>query len=190
SMTLKDMIKRRIDGKRLRGSLITFCYVILLSSCILLGLIWLAAIYFVVFSNLENEILRALVFGITFGIALRIYLVSTALWNMSLVISILEEGINGFKALALSAYFSKGNERRWVVLMLVFFIWGQSLGLPCLYLGCFGTQCWILLQISLFCFGNVVKCIACVIYFHDCKIRILEKKVDEEIGRKVEAVHG
>lgn len=50
---------------------------------------------------------------------------------MSIVISILE-GIYGAEALALSAYFIRGNHRHGLILMLVFFLWGVSLRLPCL----------------------------------------------------------
>ncbi|PON59314.1 Transmembrane protein [Parasponia andersonii] len=187
SLTLKGMIEKPFYGTRLKGSLITFVYVIFLSTCTLLGLIWLVTTYFVVLRNPSYDILSGLVCGTAFVLLLRKYLEWHALWNMSLVISILE-GLYGVEALALSAYFSKGNERRGFVLMLVFFVWGQSLRLPCLYFGCFQTELWIVPQMSLFCFGNVLKWVACVVYFHECKNRTLEKKSNEDVGIKVEAV--
>ena len=187
SLTLKDMIQKPIYGTRLKGSLITFIFMIFLSTCTLLGLIWLVSIYCVVLRNLSFDVFSGIVCGTLFVLLLRKYLEWSALWNMSLVISILE-GLYGVEALALSAFFSKGNERRGFVLMLVFFVWGLSLRLPCLYFGCSEKELWIVPQISLFCFGNVLKWVACVVYFHDCKKRILEKKVDVEVGRKVEAI--
>ncbi|EXB82620.1 hypothetical protein L484_027799 [Morus notabilis] len=186
-MTFKDMVQRPIHGTTLRGSFVTFVYITILSTCYLLGLIWLVTLYFVVLRNPLCDVIFGLLCGIAFMFLLRIYLEWSAMWNMSLVISILE-GVYGVEAMALSNYFSRGNERRGLILMLVFFVLGVSLRLSCLLFGCLGSERWIVAQIGLFCLGNALKWVACVVYFHDCKNRIMEKKVDEEVGKKVEAV--
>lgn len=41
---------------------------------------------------------------------------------------------------------------------------------------------------GLFGVGNVMKWVVFVVFFVDCKKRIMEKKVDEEIGRENQAV--
>jgi Na+-driven multidrug efflux pump len=129
----------------------------------------------------------AVFYGVAFVALLTKYLEWSAMWNMSIVISVLE-GISGYEAFALSAYFSKGSERRGLILMIVFFVWGLGLRLPCLYFGCYEGWLGISVQIRLFCLRNVLKSVVCMVYFYDCKKRILEKKVDEEVGRDVKDV--
>ncbi|GMY26199.1 hypothetical protein FCV25MIE_21441 [Fagus crenata] len=214
-MTLKEMIKEAIYGARLRGTFITSYYVLFLSTCILLGLIFLAThavnmsssityfffpVCFGVFilplliKYLEWSTmwimstaisLLAGIYGGELSILLLIkYLECSAMWNMSIVISLLE-GIYGGEAFALSAYFSKGSERRGMILMLVFFVWGLSLRLPCVFFGCYEGGIGIVVRQSLFCLGNVLKWVVCVVYFYDCKKRTLEMKVDEQVGRDI-----
>ena len=97
-------------------------------------------------------------------------------------------GVIWVEAFALSAYFSKRIGRRGLLLMLVFLVWGLSLRLPCLYFGCYEGGRGIVAQICMFCLGNVLKWVVCTVYFCDCKKRILEKKVDEEVGRDIDAI--
>ncbi|XWS34830.1 hypothetical protein CRYUN_Cryun21dG0070900 [Craigia yunnanensis] len=187
SLTLKEMIQKPIQKTRLTGTFITSVYVHLLSTCTLLGLIWLVTNYYVVLRNFVFDVFFAVLYGAAFVALLTKYLEWTAMWNTSIVISILE-GIYGHEALAFSAYVIRGSERRGLLLMLVFFVWGNGLRLPCLYARCFEGGNGIIAQVSLFCVCNVMKWIACMVYFYDCKERILEKKVDEERGEKDEAV--
>ncbi|GMY26194.1 hypothetical protein FCV25MIE_21436 [Fagus crenata] len=185
-MTLKEMILKPIYGARLGGTFITSICVLHLSTCTLLGLIWLVT-YYVILENSMIKVFLAVFYGVAFVALLTKYLEWSAMWNMSIVISVLE-GIYGYEAFALSAYFSKGSERRGLILMIVFFVWGLGLRLPCLYFGCYEGWLGISVQISLFCLGNVLKWVVCMVYFYDCKKRILEKKVDEEVGRDVKDV--
>ncbi|KAM1722720.1 hypothetical protein ACFX11_021399 [Malus domestica] len=85
------------------------------------------------------------------------YLALSAVWNVSLVASILN-GVHGTKALALALSYSRGNKWQGLRLMLVFFAWGLSLRLLCLYFGMHEKENGIIAQISLFCLGNVLKC--------------------------------
>lgn len=184
--TLKEMVQRPIYGARVKGTFITSFHVLFLSTSTLLGLLWLATSYFAVWRNSMFHGFFVVLYGPIFGALLIKYWEWSAVWNMGIVISVLE-GTYGFQALALSTRFSKGSERRGLLLMLVFFVWGLGLRLPCLYFGCYG---WIgiVAHVSLLCLANVLKCLVCVVYFHDCKNRTLEKKVDVEIGREIKAV--
>ncbi|KAM4109896.1 hypothetical protein ACJW30_03G154100 [Castanea mollissima] len=185
---MKEMINKLYYGKRVRGIFITSIYILFVSTCILLGLIWLITnSYHFIIKDSVIDVFFAVFYGIAFVALLTKYLEWSAMWNMSIVISVLE-GIYGGEAFALSAYFNKGSEGRGLLLMLVFFVWGLGLRLPCLYFGCYEGGRGIVAQISLFCLGNVLKWVVCMVYFYDCKKRILEKKVDEEVGRDIEAV--
>ena len=196
---MKEMINKLYYGARVRGTFITSIYILFVSTCILLGLIWLItnsfrlglmwlfADYHFIIKDSAIDVFFAVFYGIAFVVLLTKYLEWSAMWNMSIVISVLE-GIYGGEAFALSADFSKGSEGRGLLLMLVFFVWGLGLRLPCLYFGCYEGGRGIVAQISLFCLGNVLKWVVCMVYFYDCKKWILEKKVDEEVGRDIEAV--
>ncbi|XP_060669223.1 uncharacterized protein LOC107428621 [Ziziphus jujuba] len=186
-MTLKDLLNMPVEVTRLKGTFITFVYVAILSVCTLLGLTWLVTTYFILLRSCFSYVLFAAVCGAIFVSVLTIYSALSAECNMSIVISILE-GIYGVEALALSAYFSRGNYRCGLNLMLVFLLWGIGLRLPCLYFGCYEEGYGIVAQISLVCLGNALKWIVCVVYFHECKKQILEKKYDEEVGTDVSAV--
>ncbi|KAL2618646.1 hypothetical protein AAZX31_08G278700 [Glycine max] len=109
------------------------------------------------------------------------YLEWSAMWNMSLVISVLE-GIYGVDAFSSSTYFSRGCHRRGLFLMMIFFAWGHLLRLPCYHVGGYEQGNAIFVQVGLFCMVNPLKWVACMIYFHDCKERKLKKKTDEESG--------
>ncbi len=171
-MTLiKGMIKEAIYGARLRGTFITSYYVLFLSTCILLGLI-----SFVTHAVNMSSSITDLYFPVCYGIfilpLLIKYLEWSAMWNMSIVISLLE-GIYGGEAFALSAYFSKGSEWRGLILMLIFSVWGLGLRLPCVFFGCYEGGIGIVVRSSLFCLGNVLKWVVFVVYFYDCKKRTL-----------------
>lgn len=178
-MSLKEMIQRPFNLARLRGTFITFVYVTLLSACTLLGLLWLVTTYFVILRNTMYYLIYAAICGASFVSLLGLYLALSAEWNMSVVISV-SEGIHGSAALALSSFFSVGNHRRGLILMLVFFVWGVVLRLPCLYIGYYtGGGYEIVAQICFFCLGNALKWVVCMVYFHDCQKQKLEKKVVE-----------
>ncbi|XP_004298587.1 PREDICTED: uncharacterized protein LOC101306912 [Fragaria vesca subsp. vesca] len=114
------------------------------------------------------------------------YLEWGAIWNMSIVISILEN-TKGANALTLSAYLSRGRERRQgLVLTLIFGVWGIGLKLTCLFFKHYERRGGIVAQIGLICTGNVVKWVAYMIYYQYCKKLISEKRVDVEIGQVVE----
>ncbi|KFK44459.1 hypothetical protein AALP_AA1G259200 [Arabis alpina] len=112
-------------------------------------------------------------------------------WNMGLVVSVLEEedengkGIYGRDALSLSAWYRRGHEKRDLWMMLMFLVFGLAMRMPCLYSKCSESSSrngvlYTSLYVGLICFGNVVKWVACVVCYHDCKTRFLRKKHDVE----------
>ncbi|KAM5566738.1 hypothetical protein ABKV19_015065 [Rosa sericea] len=175
-LTLMEMFHKPFDVTRVLGTLVTFVYVVIMSTSSLLGLVWLAAIYYVV-TMFFYDVLVIVWCWVGFVGLLTLYLGWIAALNMSVVISILE-GRYRTKAIALAICYSVGNEWRGFRLMLVFFAWEVALRLPCIYFGCKGTwSVGILTQIGLFCLGNVVKWVVFTIYFYDCKNREIERKL-------------
>jgi hypothetical protein len=186
--TLKEMMHRPIYGARMRGTFITSLYVLFFSTCTLSGLIFLVTSYFVVWRGSMFLGFFLVFYGPIFVALLAKYLEWSGVWNMSIVISVLE-GTYGAEALLHSAYFSRGSERRGQLLVLVFFVWGQGLRLSSLYFGWYEGGSWgIAAQVGLWCLGNVLKWVVFILYFYDCKKRTLEKKVDVELGRVTKAV--
>lgn len=184
-MTLKEMFETPFDLSRLRASFVTSIYVLFLTTTHQLGLLWIVLNYHVFLKDISFYVLLAVICSIAFAKVLRIYLEGSAIWNTSLVISVLE-GIYGVDALAVSAYFSKGNHRRGFFLMLIFFAWGHLVRLSCYHIGGYEQGNAIFVQVGLSCMVvNPLKWVVCMIYFHDCKERKLEKKTDEESGKDV-----
>ncbi|CAH8386929.1 unnamed protein product [Eruca vesicaria subsp. sativa] len=111
-------------------------------------------------------------------------------WNMGLVVSMLEEGedgqgIYGTDALALSSYYGRGHERSGLWVMLVFLLFAIATRIPCLCLKCSESSSgngvlYTSFYVGLICLGNIIKWVACVLLYHDCRTRVLEKKGDVE----------
>lgn len=178
-MTLKEMVcNQPFDKARLKAFLITSVYVLILSTCSdLLGFVWSATSYSFVFRYINHDKLLALWCCIASAALLTMYLAWNVIWNMSIVISILE-GIYGTKAFGIVTYLSTGNECRGFLLMLIFVAGEVTFRLPCLYFGCKERGSGILVaQSSLLCLGNAFKLVVFVIYFHDCKNRVIEKRL-------------
>ncbi|XP_061994142.1 uncharacterized protein LOC133712081 [Rosa rugosa] len=168
---------------RFKGTLVTSIWVLFLSTCTVVGSIWLVSVYYVLLRNFGyyNTYCRVLYKAACMAL-LANYLEWGAIWNMGIVISILENR-HGANALMFSAYLSRGRERRQgLVLMLIFGVWGLGLRLACLFFKCYEGKGGIVAQMGLFCTGNVVKWVAFMIYSYNCKILISEKRVDVEIG--------
>ncbi|KAJ9683467.1 hypothetical protein PVL29_019164 [Vitis rotundifolia] len=185
-MNLKERWHRSIGGVRLKGPLITSIYALLMSSLSLLGLVSLVTHFYMTL----RAILIAIFFGLLSIACLAKHMEWNAIWNMGVVMSVLEEK-QGVIALGVSAYVSRGCRRRGLSLMLIFFVWRLALRLSCLYVGWSEGGSGIVVtavQVSLVCFGNVLKWVAFMVYFYDCKKRFLEKKVDVEQGSAAEVL--
>ncbi|XP_057494174.1 uncharacterized protein LOC130779522 [Actinidia eriantha] len=117
------------------------------------------------------------------------YLEWSALWNMSIVLSVLEE-VCGIEAYSISDYFSRESNGNGLLLMLVFFLWGFVLRSLCLYFGCYKRVAGLIVPVCLLWIGNLIKWVTCLIYFYDCKERSLEI-VEEKVKKaKAEATGG
>ncbi|KAJ7943623.1 Transmembrane protein [Quillaja saponaria] len=182
-LTLKEMFRNPFDIFKFKGTFITSIYVILLPSCTLLVLIWIVISYCMILWDSSFYILFRVICGVGLGQLLKVYLVGTAVWNMSILISILE-GVHGFKALALAEHFSRGSQQQGFLLMFIFLVWGVCLRLPCLYVGCYKEGYGIVLQTGLFCIGNLLKWVVCMVYFYGCRRnhQLLENKIEEGIS--------
>lgn len=91
-MTLKEMVHNQpFDKTRLIASLITSVYVLVLSTCsVILGFIWSAASYYFVFRYFLHDVLLSLWCLVASAALLAMYLAWNAIWNMSILISVLE----------------------------------------------------------------------------------------------------
>ncbi|KEH20804.1 transmembrane protein [Medicago truncatula] len=123
-MSLKHMFQNSIDVSTMKGTFITSLYTLALSNCLLIAFPWTVSNCFI-FTRWCYIIFGSICF-IAVGKLLMIYLECSAIWNMSIVVSVLE-GIYGTGALKGSYYFSSGNHKRGLVMMLVFFVFGGVL---------------------------------------------------------------
>ncbi|XP_057251825.1 uncharacterized protein LOC104897410 [Beta vulgaris subsp. vulgaris] len=112
------------------------------------------------------------------------YLDWSVSWNMGMVISVLE-GENGIDALELSAYYGKHCKQIGFRLMLVFFVYSVALRIPFVLVSmCNYVNVRIVVTVGLVCLGSLVKWVALVLYFYDCKAQVWLKK-DDEVGEAV-----
>ena len=181
-MNFREMVQRSIKEARFKGPLITSIIVHHLSTCTILGIIGLVIQYYYISRNLYHGYLLVIVFAAAFIALLTKYLEWSAMWNMSIVISVLEE-VCVTEAYALSNRFSRGNNGNGLLLMLVFFLWGFVLRSLCLRFGCYETVGGIIVPTSLLWVGNLIKWVTCTVYFYDCKEQSLEI-VEENVEAK------
>jgi hypothetical protein len=207
----------KLCQNKVGGCLITSLYVLLLSTSVFLGLFSGSTIYLYFASlTLEQQIffnqavvqdqrfleqavvlldvVVVLIHGTVFIVLAAKFSKWSAGWNISMVVSVLEEeedskGIYGSSALSLSAWYLRGQEKRDFWMMLVFLVGALVTRMPCLYYKCSESLSgngvlYTGLYVSLICVGNVVKWVSCVVWYHDCNTRVLRKKGDVEIGSK------
>ncbi|XP_074288246.1 uncharacterized protein LOC141613411 [Silene latifolia] len=190
--TLKDVFYRR---NNLKGVLITCGYVHLVSCLTLLGLIWVVmnsllfsgtgtSVYWVLDDPGSYwHILSVGIHTIIFVALLYKYSEWSAFWSLSMVISVLEEE-SGLDAFGMANYYGKQFKPTRVQLMAASVGFGILLRLPYLF---GGSSNWIVpgVVIGLVCLGYLIKWVAFVLYYFDCKHQTMEKKNDEEIGKPV-----
>lgn len=181
-MNLMDMLRRSIKETRFKGPLITSIYTLVLASFVFLGLISLGEYVFILFQGVFFTIIFVMLF-----IALLIKSVEwSALWNLSIVISVLEEK-HGDVALVFSSYYSRGCRKFGALFMLLLFVLSSALRGSCLYMGWSEEGNGIIITsayVWLVCLGNIFKWMVFVVYLHKLqeKSRRVER-VDLEVGR-------
>jgi len=185
-MSIKHMFQNFIDISIMKRTFTTSLYMLALSFGLLIAFPFTVSTCYGLYSAFGCYIFFATISCVAIGKLLMVYLEWRAIWNMSIVISVLD-GIYDIGALRVSYFFSNGNQKRGLVLMLVFFVYGGFLRLICIYLGCYkgGSGIFLLIGIvGILTVVNTLKWVSCVIYFNGCKERKMEIKVDdEEIGK-------
>ena len=197
-MGFKEMLVqiRKMVALKLKGAIETSLCFILLASLTLLGLVALSKDFFYITKDhpfmmsdiifVSKFTIFTLFFGSLFVVLLGKYIEWYAVWNMGIVISILDKN-KGYIAIGVASYLSRGSRRLGFSLMMVFLVLKVAFGLPCLYAlwnegncGVLGNVVFVILN----CVGNVVMWVVLMVYFYDCKREFLEKKVDLENTEK------
>ncbi|XP_021741380.1 uncharacterized protein LOC110707666 [Chenopodium quinoa] len=197
SLTVKEITKEGIyKNVILKGAFITLFWVQLLSICTFAGLFWtvLSHHFIMQYLFLREDFVKILSIGfhalIFYGILYK-YLEWIVLWNMAMVISMLQIEASLY-ALELSAYYGKHCKRTGFKLMLMVLSYSFVLRLPfllarmCNYV-IVVTVAVTVIGFGLVFFGSLVKWVALVAYFYDCKAQVSSKKAQEEVHKAVEA---
>ncbi|KAM2330640.1 hypothetical protein ACFX1X_021443 [Malus domestica] len=107
---------------------------------------------------------------IVYGLAFAIWLDYSARWNLSVVVSILEEKVGVFEAISASSELTKGNRLRGFFLMLLYSV--AKFNLPALVAREFTTIfAFYFLDTIFMCLGNVIIWEVLTVYYYDCKNR-------------------
>ena len=175
SISIKDMILG--DKGRLKGSFLTYVYVLFVLASFLFGFIGLM-------TNLYGfHLIFELIFLAVFTASLPKYLELIAILNTGMVASVLEE-VQGIGALSYSFYLCKGKERLGRDLMLVFFVWTWGARIPCLFFD--DGEIGVVWRTCLQWLGSLMKWVVCVVYCHQCKSKISCNRTDEEVGGRAQ----
>ncbi|KAE8661294.1 Detected protein of unknown function [Hibiscus syriacus] len=172
-MSLKLMISRSINKARFKAPLITSLCSLSLAALLLLVLLSFAT--YICVTVLTSAFLVPM-FVVLFMALLAKYVEWSAVWNVGIVISIVEDNRQGDVALLVSSYLTRCNRGGGFLLMLGFLGWRFGLRFAFLY------QRWnngngssivgiTAVHIGLVCLGNFLKWLALMLYFHDCKKR-------------------
>ncbi|KAM0965151.1 hypothetical protein ACFX2C_021102 [Malus domestica] len=120
---------------------------------------------------------------IVYGVAIAKWLEHSVRWNLSVVVSILEEKRGLFEAITASSELSKGKMLRgWLFFMLLFSV--GRFNLPS-FLGRWTFQyhrniiAYYFLETSLWCLGKVVTWVLLTVYYYDCKKIVLLNSEDQ-----------
>lgn len=182
SMNLKNMLSRCIKETRLKGPLITSIYALLLDSLVSVGLV--SMVMYICLGSISSFF--SMVFSVVFLGLLSKYIEWSAVWNMGILISILEDK-HGDVALIISAYRTRGSRQQGFLLMLVFFAWRLALRSAFIYGGWDGGGRGVAVTIvhaSLVCSAKMWLWLVFIVYFYDCQKKSLRRKNDVEGGQE------
>ena len=175
--TFTDMFKKLIKETRFKGPLITSIQVLLLDSLILIGLVSFGPYIYITMSYFFM-----VVFSIVFIALFTKYLEWSSVWNLGIVISILEEKQYGDVALVISSSLSRESRIVGLVVVLLFSAWRVVLRLWCFYVGWnIGTSRVAIttVEVGFVTMANVLKWVIFVVYFYDCKKQRSEKAMED-----------
>ncbi|KAK6280617.1 hypothetical protein POUND7_020884 [Theobroma cacao] len=178
SISLKDMLCRPVKETRFKGPLITSICSLCLAFLILLGLLSFATYIYIT----SADVLFMMLFAVLFIALLAKFMEWSSIWNMGIVISILEEK-QGDVALLVSSYLSRRNRAYGFFIMFGFFAWRLALRFSCLYQGWDNGGSTIVVtagHIGLVCLANLFKWVAIMVYFYGCKKQSSYQYTDEE----------
>ncbi|OMP10143.1 hypothetical protein COLO4_04783 [Corchorus olitorius] len=177
-ISLKNMLCRPVKETRFKGPLITSICSLSLASLIFLGLLSFATNIYIT----SADVFFMLLFGVLFIALLAKNIEWSAIWNMAIVISILEEK-QGDVALIISSFLTRRNRAGGFFLMLGFYGWRFALRF--LYLWDNGGNRIVItvVHIGLVCFANLLMWVAITIYFYDCKKQSSYSNADVEHGK-------
>lgn len=123
--------------------------------------------------------------GMSYAAGLTIWSGYCALWNVGVVMSVLEGNrVIGLEAFSASSDLMRGNRVRGAFLMVFYHVWWLGLGLPTYfpiysYWGSFSDGIvYKIVDTILLCLGLVMNWVVCVVYYHDCKNRRRGKEKD------------
>ncbi|KAL4378719.1 hypothetical protein GQ457_02G020150 [Hibiscus cannabinus] len=169
--SLKHMICRSLNETRFKAPLITSLCSLSLASLIHLGLLSFAT--YIYMTAAAAGIFFVSIFVVLFLALLAKYVEWSGIWNVGIVISILEDNRQGDVALLVSSYLTRCNRRGGFMLMLGFLAWRFGLRFAFLYHRWnYGNSSIVgitAVHIGLVCLGNLLKWVALMLYFYDCR---------------------
>ncbi|KAG5244437.1 Transmembrane protein [Salix suchowensis] len=179
---LKSISQERTILLILKGPLITSIYALLLDSLVSVGLV--SMVMYICLGSISSFF--SMVFSVVFLGLLSKYIEWSAVWNMGILISILEDK-HGDVALIISAYRTRGSRQQGFLLMLVFFAWRLALRSAFIYVGWDGGGRGVAVTIvhaSLVCSAKMWLWLVFIVYFYDCQKKSLRRKNDVEGGQE------
>ncbi|XVF16455.1 hypothetical protein REPUB_Repub10bG0032100 [Reevesia pubescens] len=188
SISLKDMLCRPVMETRFKGPIITSICSLSLAFLVFLGQLSFATYIYIT----SADVLFMLLFAVLFIALLAKYIEWSAIWNMGIVISVLEEK-QGDVALLVSSYLSRSNRACGFFLMFGFFAWRFALRYSCLYEGWDNGGSSLMVtavHISLVCLANLLKWLAIMVYFYDCKKQSSYHNTDVEEAKSRNDLQG
>lgn len=185
SSTVWESIRLPHFRTKFQRVLITSLYVTFFSACFLVGSIWLVAVYTVITRKLDGNILEYIATALyragSVGLLSK-WLEISAVMNMSMVISILEETY-GSEALVLSAHLSsKGSDRTNLLLSAVFFVLVTSSRLICIGDRCDGRSVPAVFQFGFLHLVNVMRWVSFTVSFYRSE-EYVKISADGELGK-------
>ncbi|KAK6913127.1 DSS1/SEM1 [Dillenia turbinata] len=184
-MNAREMLLRIKKSTRYERPLITYIYALLLAFLTSVGLASLAISAYIAARYVFFEV----IFAMMFIYLTKKYVEWSVIWNMGIVVSILENTL-GDIALVISSYLSKAAKTSGFLLMLVSFVGEVTLRLFCLYIRSQEEGMGILVTfmgVGFVSLGNVMKWVVIMVFFYDCKRQDLMNKDVVEKVTEIEA---